>query len=541
MTKMKRILVIDDDSEIRYSLKRVLEARGFQVILAASGEEGIEVARKEQPGVVLSDNRMTGITGLETLQHVRAHVPNAMVIIMTAYATTQTAIEAMKHGAFDYIVKPFELKRILELTERAWQAHCQLHAADGSALPGIDAQDYIEGMVGNTEAMRDVFKLIGQVAPSDATVMITGESGTGKELVARCIYRHSRRNNGPFVAVNCAAIPENLIESELFGHEKGSFTGATNQKPGRFELADKGTIFLDELGDMTLPTQTKILRVLQEGEIQRVGGTETIKVDVRLVAATNKDLEQMVRERTFREDLYYRLNVFRLRLPPLRERREDIPVIAHFLLQKLATKSKTPLRKLTAEAIRILMDHDWPGNVRELENTIQHSAVLSQGNVILPSDLPIEVRESSKRKRREMPEKSGDIGGSTPSSTKAEKDITPDLTTPESKDSPDAGGTLRAPRDAASEDYTPMAPPMSSHMPGQLGLGVQLDLTSTLDHMYKQMRNEHPKALLMAVEKEVVLRALKETDGNQLKASEILGISRSTLRKRIEEFDINSR
>jgi len=359
--------------------------------------------------------------------------------------------------------------------------------------------------------------------------------------VARCIYRHSRRNNGPFIAVNCAAIPENLIESELFGHEKGSFTGATNQKPGRFELADKGTIFLDELGDMTLPTQTKILRVLQEGEIQRVGGTETIKVDVRLVAATNKDLEQMVRERTFREDLYYRLNVFRLRLPPLRERREDIPVIAHFLLQKLSTKSKSPLRKLTAEAIQILMEHDWPGNVRELENTIQHSAVLSQGNVILPSDLPIEVRESARRKRRETPEKAGGNTGSISSSTKAEKDITPDPTSPASKDSPDAVGTLRAPRETAIEDYTPMAPPIPSHVPGQLGFGVQLDLTSTLDHMYKQMRNDHPRALLMAVEKEMVLRALKETDGNQLRASDILGISRSTLRKRIEEFDINSR
>lgn len=538
---MKRILVIDDDSEIRYSLKRVLEARGFQVILAASGEEGIEVARKEQPGVVLSDNRMTGITGLETLQHVRAHVPNAMVIIMTAYATTQTAIEAMKHGAFDYIVKPFELKRILELTERAWQAHCQLHAADGSALPGIDAQDYIEGMVGNTEAMRDVFKLIGQVAPSDATVMITGESGTGKELVARCIYRHSRRSNGPFVAVNCAAIPENLIESELFGHEKGSFTGATNQKPGRFELADKGTIFLDELGDMTLPTQTKILRVLQEGEIQRVGGTETIKVDVRLVAATNKDLEQMVRERTFREDLYYRLNVFRLRLPPLRERREDIPVIAHFLLQKLATKSKTPLRKLTAEAIRILMDHDWPGNVRELENTIQHSAVLSQGNVILPSDLPIEVRESSKRKRRERPV-TVDTDG------RKQEDTVTSAGAGSSGDNPSDSGSgtgvsMLPVSTRGFEDPSRNIQPVTNSVPEAVhtGLGVQLDLTSTLDHMYKQMRNEHPKALLMAVEKEVVLRALKETDGNQLKASEILGISRSTLRKRIEEFDISSR
>lgn len=350
MQEIGKILVIDDDSEIRYSLKRVLEAKGYTVILAGSGEEGIEVASAEQPAVIFSDNRMTGISGLETLQHIRNTAPKAMVIIMTAYGTTQSAIEAMKFGAFDYIVKPFELKKIFALTEKALLAYKQLNSSMELDLPGIDSKDYEEGMVGSTDIMRDVFKLIGQVAPSNATVMITGESGTGKELVARCINRHSLRSEGPFIAVNCAAIPENLIESELFGHEKGSFTGATNQKKGRFELADQGTIFLDELGDMTLSTQTKVLRVLQEGEIQRVGGVETIKLDVRLLAATNKNLEEMVKKKEFREDLYYRLNVFRLRLPSLRERIEDIPLIVNFLLQKLALKNgKSSVERMKAQ------------------------------------------------------------------------------------------------------------------------------------------------------------------------------------------------
>ncbi len=503
-----KVLVIDDDTEIRYSLKRVLESQQYEVILAASGEEGVNMAEDEQPSVIICDNRMEGISGIEALQHLRNIAPDSMVILMTAYSTTQTAIEAMKFGAFDYIVKPFELKKILDLVAGALQANQQLVSAKQDALPGIDSNDYVEGIVGSAESMRGVFKRIGQVAASDATVMITGESGTGKELVARSIYRHSHRGSGPFVAVNCAAIPENLIESELFGHEKGSFTGATAQKKGRFELADKGTIFLDEIGDMTLSTQTKVLRVLQEGEVQRVGGTETIKVDVRLLAATNKDLEAMVGEKEFREDLFYRLNVFRLRLPPLRERMEDIPIIASFLLKKLATKSNSSPKQLSPQALDVLKAYKWPGNVRELENTIQHSAVLAQGNVILQSDLPAEIRGNEK-------------------ASKDDKKIPADK---ESKE------TTADNRKSESSSNEPSAP---TTVTGDL-LGFPMDKASSFDHVYKLLRQENDRGLLMAIEKEIILRALKENKGNQLRASEILGISRSTLRKRIEEFDIET-
>ncbi|MCC6227589.1 MAG: sigma-54-dependent Fis family transcriptional regulator, partial [Microthrixaceae bacterium] len=257
--------------------------------------------------------------------------------------------------------------------------------------PTINADDYREGIVGSSPVMQDVFKIIGQVTASDVTVMITGESGTGKELVARSIWKHSHRAARPFIAVNCAAIPDNLIESELFGHEKGSFTGATLQRLGKFELCDGGTIFLDEIGDMALATQTKILRVLQQGEIQRVGGTETIRVDVRIIAATNKDLEEMVKAKSFREDLYYRLNVVRIKMPALRERTDDIPQIVDFCLQNLVKQRKARVSKVSPEAMALLVRHRWPGNVRELENVIYRSAVIAQGDAILVKDLPVEI------------------------------------------------------------------------------------------------------------------------------------------------------
>ena len=525
MAQDKTILVIDDDSEIRYSLKRVLEARGYHVQLAGSGEEGVEVASRIQPAVIFSDNRMEGISGIEALQHIRNSAPNSMVIIMTAYGTTQTAIEAMKFGAFDYIVKPFELKKILTLTEKAFDAWRQLNAVSEISLPGIDSRDYEEGMVGSSDIMRDVFKLIGQVAPSDATVMITGESGTGKELVARCIYRHSLRSEGPFVAVNCAAIPENLIESELFGHEKGSFTGATNQKKGKFELADRGTIFLDELGDMTLSTQTKVLRVLQEGEIQRVGGNDTIKVNVRLVAATNKNLEQMVKDKEFREDLYYRLNVFRLRLPALRERKDDIPLIANFLLQKLASKTGSKPKRLSQDALNLLLIHEWPGNVRELENTIQHSAVLAQGDLILPGDFPIELRGK-------------------PLVASAGRNISPVEPEESIEDfncNEEVESAIRSlPVAPVAKTPAPMGAPTPLQSSSEW-IGGGMDREASFDHIYKLLRKENHRALLIAMEKEMIVRTLKETKGNQLKASEVLGISRSTLRKRIEEFSIETK
>ncbi|MBN1402965.1 MAG: sigma-54-dependent Fis family transcriptional regulator, partial [Opitutales bacterium] len=362
------VAIIDDDAEIRYSLHRVLTANGYRAATASSGREGIALARKEQPQVVFLDNRMEGMSGIETLQHLRSACPNAMVILMTAFGTTQTAIEAMKFGAFDYIIKPFDVKKVLQLTQSAFKANRELEAAKDHYIPLLNSDDYKEGIVGSSEKMQQVFKMIGQVAAKDFTVLITGESGTGKELVARCLHQHSHLSDKPFMAVNCAAIPENLIESELFGHERGSFTGAAQQRIGIFEQCDGGTIFLDEIGDMTPATQTKILRALQQGEIQRVGGTGVIKVKVRLIAATNKDLEKMVEEKTFREDLYYRLNVVRLRLPSLRERLEDVPPLVDYMLQRLVKNQRTRVTQISPEALAILTRYRWPGNVRELEN-----------------------------------------------------------------------------------------------------------------------------------------------------------------------------
>ena len=390
-TPAPTILVIDDDTEVRYSLNRVLSSQRYRVQEAASGEEGVAAVKKQAPDVVLLDNRMNGMTGLETLQHIRAASPRQLVIFMTAYGTAQTAIEAMKFGAFDYVVKPFDPPKLIALVESALRTQADSRSA-GSYQSVVNTDEHKEGIVGTSAAMQTVFKVVGQFAASDASVMVTGESGTGKELVARGLHRHSHRSTKPFVAVNCAAIPENLIESELFGHERGSFTGATAMRLGKFEICDGGTIFLDEIGDMTPATQTKILRVLQEGEIQRVGGSETIKVNVRVCAATNKDLEQLVKEKKFREDLYYRLNVVRVKLPPLRERVEDIPQIVDFFLQGLVKEKKAKVRKVSPEALALLSRYRWPGNVRELENVVYRSAVAATGDAILPRDLPDEVR-----------------------------------------------------------------------------------------------------------------------------------------------------
>ena len=387
------ILVVDDDAEIRYSLSRVLSTRNYSVMEAASAEEGIAIVRKEPaPDLVFLDVRMGAMGGIEALQHMRSANSKQLVVLMTAFGTAQTAIEAMKYGAFDYVMKPFDPQKVLALAEHALQVRQDQRAA-GEYKPIVNTEDYKEGIVGASAVMQEVFKVIGQVTASDVTVMITGESGSGKELVARSIWKHSHRAGKPFIAVNCAAIPDNLIESELFGHEKGSFTGATGQRIGKFELCDGGTIFLDEIGDMAPATQTRILRVLQQGEIQRVGGTETLRVDVRIIAATNKDIEAMVKDKTFREDLYYRLNVVRIRMPALRERTEDIPAIVDFCLQNLVKQRKARASKVAPEAMAVLCRHTWPGNVRELENVIYRSAVIAQGDAILVKDLPVEIRD----------------------------------------------------------------------------------------------------------------------------------------------------
>src|ERR1700761_5267395 len=330
---MDKLLLIDDETDVQYSFKRIFDGSNIEITTADSGEEGLRLIPKLKPDLVLMDVRMGGISGLESLRRLRQLDAKQMVIMMTAYGTTQTAIEAMKLGAYDYLLKPFDVPRLKQIVLDALKAARDMKQVV-SYEPLLESEDYDVGIIGRSQAMQDVFKMIGQLASSNATALITGESGTGKELVARAIYHHSKRNGQPFLAINCAAIPENLLESELFGHEKGAFTGATNQRVGKFEQCDGGTIFLDEIGDMTLATQAKILRVLQSGSFERVGGNTAIKVDVRVIAATHRPLEQAVAARQFREDLFYRLNVVRIHIPPLRERREDIPLLINYFLKK---------------------------------------------------------------------------------------------------------------------------------------------------------------------------------------------------------------
>ncbi len=480
VAKPPLILVVDDDAEIRYSLTRVLSSRKYQVIEAPSGEQGVAMVKKgPPPDLVFLDVRMGGMGGIEALQHMRSANPKLLIVLMTAFGTAQTAIEAMKYGAFDYVMKPFDPAKVLSLVDNALKAHADLRAV-GDYKPTINAEDYREGIVGSSTSMQEVFKTIGQVTASDVTVMITGESGTGKELVARSIWKHSHRATKPFVAVNCAAIPDNLIESELFGHEKGSFTGATAQRIGKFELCDAGTIFLDEIGDMALATQTKILRVLQAGEIQRVGGTETIKVDVRILAATNKDLEEMVKVKLFREDLYYRLNVVRIRMPPLRERGDDVPQIVDFCLQNLVKQKKARVTKVSPEAMTVLTRHTWPGNVRELENVIYRSAVIAQGDAILVKDLPAEIRGGAGETSATLP-----ISGSSES----------------------VGAPAEAPPRAA------------------------LTLEAAFDFLFAELATSG-EPMLPRVEQAFVSRALAAEKSDDAKVAKQLGLTKAALQKR---------
>src|SRR6201984_16847 len=359
---MSKLLLIDDEADVQYSFQRIFNSPEIELTTAASGEEGLKIIPKLKPDLVIMDVRMGGMNGLETLRRIRQMDSKLLVILMTAYGTTQTAIEQRKLGAYDYLLKPFDVPKLKEIIVNALKAARDMRQVV-SYQPLLESEDYELGIVGRSEPMQQVFKLIGQLAGTDATALITGESGTGKELVARAIYHHSNRNTQPFLAVNCAAIPEQLLESELFGHERGAFTGATLQRIGKFEQCNGGTIFLDEIGDMTPATQTKILRVLQSGTFERVGGNQPIQVDVRVIAATNKPLEQAVAARQFREDLFYRLNVVRIQLPALRERPEDIRLLVNYFLKKFARDQNRDPKSISPGVIKALEKYHWPGNV----------------------------------------------------------------------------------------------------------------------------------------------------------------------------------
>lgn len=378
---MPHILIAEDEEAIRELLREFLEGEGFAISEATDGLQVQAALAEKRVDLVLMDVRMPKKTGLDVLREAEHQDEGLPIIVMTAYTTASMAIEAIQLGAYDYIAKPFDLNHVLVTVNNFFKR--QELANQVQALQAqLGERDPKEQIVGTTPAMMEVFKTIGRVARSDVNVLITGETGSGKESVAEMIHKNSAYSRGPLIKVNCAALPETLLESELFGHEKGSFTGAIAQHKGRFEQANKGSIFLDEIGEMTLATQKKLLRVLQEREFERVGGTITVKVDVRVIAATNKNLIQEVAEGAFRQDLYYRLNVINVHLPPLRERREDIAPLTEHFLNKHRYIPGSPAARITEEAVQVLMDHSWPGNVRELENTIRRATVLSQGGVI---------------------------------------------------------------------------------------------------------------------------------------------------------------
>lgn len=473
-----RILVIDDDESIRFVLKKALSKEGYEVTEARDGAAGLVQLKKGGYELAFMDIRMPNMDGLSVLQQMKESGIGAYVIMMTAQGTMRTAIDAMKLGAFDYITKPFDVDEVLLLAQRALDNRAM--AAEVEGLKANLRERYEVGtIVGQSSSMRDIFKDIGRVAGTDVTVLINGESGTGKELIARAIHAHSRRVAGPFVVVNSAAIPRELMESELFGHEKGAFTGAANRKIGKFEMASGGTLFLDEIGDMDLNLQAKLLRALQEKEFERVGGAETMKANVRIIAATHIDLEKAVNERRFREDLYYRLNVVMVHLPALRERKEDIPALTEHFLEKTAIELGATRKSLTPKALQRLRDYDWPGNVRELENCIKRAVVLSSSNALLPEDVEVQMK-GEKESSRVM-----------------------------------EGMTLESMLEDRIHGYLKKTK--------KLGEGDIYD------------------SVVALVERPLIVCALKETNNNQLKAAELLGINRNTLRKKISELGISNK
>ena len=379
----RRVLIVDDEAGIRQALGQLLEYEGYEVRAAENAVDGIATYEKWRPHLVFMDVKMAGIDGLEALKRLREIDPSAIVVMISGHATIQTAVEATQRGAYDILEKPLDTDRIL-VTLRNALSHLDLHEENARLRQTIESRFEI---VGRSFAIRAVTDKIEKVAGTPARVLITGENGTGKELVARAIHRNSPRADGPFVEVNCAAIPSELIESELFGHMKGSFTGAVSDRAGKFEQANGGTLFLDEVGDMSLAAQAKVLRVLQDGVVTRIGGSKPIQVDVRVLAATNKKLETEIADGRFREDLFYRLNVVPLHVPPLRERREDIPLLVSHFVQQLTRGEGMPPRVITPEADQRLTRHEWPGNVRELRNTIERLLILSTGPRIAPEDV----------------------------------------------------------------------------------------------------------------------------------------------------------
>jgi len=464
---MNKILVVDDEESVRYSFQRAF-GKDYQIVTAETGEEALSEIERSSPGLILLDIRMPKMSGLDVLRRIKEGYPELPVILMTAHSDTDTAIEAMKLGAFDYITKPFENQEIRQLIEKGLKAYQMMK--DTVLFIG-ETGGKKDKIIGSSRIMHEIYKTIGQVAESDTTVLIQGESGTGKELVARAIHNHSHRKEKPFLAVNCAAIPESLLESELFGYEKGAFSGADSRKIGKFEQSNSGAILLDEIGDMSLMTQSKILRVLQDQTIERLGGKETIKVDIRILAATNQNLEKAVQEKRFREDLFYRLNVITLFLPPLRERVEDIPELVEYFISRFKQEIPSSVQGISPEVLRLFKSYSWPGNVRELENVLKKAFILSKSAVLTREDFPF-LKDLEPQSDLERFEK-------------------------------------------------------------ELSLLLEIPFQAK-----GQLKGKFYQKIIELVERHLIDKALRQVGNNQVKAAELLGINRITLRKRIKDFGL---
>ncbi len=467
-----RILIADDEESLRWVLEKGLRQVGYEVTSVADGEAAVRAFEAEPFDLVFLDIKMPGLDGLTVLERLREARPDAYVVVMTAHGTMETAIKAMQRGAYDYLAKPFDLDEVLLLTERALLAG-RLAQEVTRLRTGLQEVREFSALIGRHPRMQDVYKTIGRIAGTDVSVLLRGESGTGKELVARAVHHYSRRSGRPFVAVSCAAIPGTLLESEMFGHERGAFTDAKERRLGKFELAHGGTLYLDEIGDMPLELQSKLLRALQERTIERLGGHESIRVDVRVLAATNRDLEVLMKDGRFREDLYYRLNVVTVNLPPLRERRRDIPLLVEHFLAKYAEDLGE--RGVAPDALDRLVGHDWPGNVRELENVVQRAIVMATNGVILPEHLPI-----------------------GPVSAAASVAV-----------------------DASLEEV------------------IERKLMECVRGLRERSSANLYDLMVGLVEKPLLRAVLRETGGNQLRAAQILGINRNTLRKKLTEHGID--
>ncbi|MDR2430744.1 MAG: sigma-54 dependent transcriptional regulator [Candidatus Margulisbacteria bacterium] len=491
---MAKVLLVDDEKNMLVTLERILKSKddALEVLKAADGKEAIKQVKKENPQVVLMDIQMPDMDGLAAFAEIKKINPKQLVIMMTGYGTTDTAIEAMKSGAYDYITKPFDSNSLLNMVGAALRASEMMNEVvaveDATNTKNINLN--IRSIIGLSVKMQEVYKKIGQIAGTSVPVLLVGDSGTGKELVARAIYHNSNRSAKPFLAINCAAIPETLLEAELFGYEKGSFTGAAERKIGKFELCNGGTIFLDEIGDMPMSIQAKILRVLQERELERVGGTETIKVDVRIISATNKDLPKLIEENKFREDLYYRLNVIQINLPSLKERKEDIPDIVSYFLKRFNYEFGKNISEIPKKSMEELLAYDWPGNVRELENIIKRAVVTTTGRI-----LQIDLARA-------------------PVSLPAHKSSEP-----------------------LAEDTF-----LNQAFDQQRSLADLIDAVSEslLEKMLILPEDDPSRQdLIGKLEKSLIIKALKKLEDNQVQTARLLGITRNTLRSRIAEYSVN--